>query len=232
MKYLLSIILCLWVSCAWAFPPGFIGAITQRDVVAGGLTSIFNDTFTAGSDVTLASHTSDSGGSWVKNNNVCPTDMSVNSSQGVLIGNSSTACTLYVADVAPASPSYTVYGDIYVSSAVGAEMITARTSKTVATFYYAGLDRTNSLWKINKKVSGATTILNSIAYGGGTGAKSLRLEVSGTSSTVLNLYVNDVLTLTATDTSGDITGAGFAGVFTTESQLSTGSKMTSFEVKQ
>jgi len=29
MRYLLSIILCLWASCSWAFPPGFIGAVTQ-----------------------------------------------------------------------------------------------------------------------------------------------------------------------------------------------------------
>lgn len=33
MRYLLSIILCLWASCSWAFPPGFIGAVTQG---AGG----------------------------------------------------------------------------------------------------------------------------------------------------------------------------------------------------
>ena len=29
MRCLLSIILCLWASCSWAFPPGFIGAVTQ-----------------------------------------------------------------------------------------------------------------------------------------------------------------------------------------------------------
>ena len=29
MRHLLSIMMCLWASCAWAFPSGFIGAITQ-----------------------------------------------------------------------------------------------------------------------------------------------------------------------------------------------------------
>jgi len=28
-RYTLSIILCLWASCAWAFPPGFIGVIAS-----------------------------------------------------------------------------------------------------------------------------------------------------------------------------------------------------------
>jgi hypothetical protein len=35
MRYLLSIILCLWASCVWAFPPGFIGAVTSAGSVAG-----------------------------------------------------------------------------------------------------------------------------------------------------------------------------------------------------
>lgn len=30
-RYLLSIILCLWASCAWAFPPGFIGAVASGE---------------------------------------------------------------------------------------------------------------------------------------------------------------------------------------------------------
>jgi len=33
-KFMLSLILCLWASASWAFPPGFIGAITQG--AAGG----------------------------------------------------------------------------------------------------------------------------------------------------------------------------------------------------
>ncbi len=35
MRYLLSIILCLWAGCAWAFPPGFMGAVTQGSVASG-----------------------------------------------------------------------------------------------------------------------------------------------------------------------------------------------------
>lgn len=38
MRYLLSIILCLWASSAWAFPPGFIGAVTQVTAAPSGLT--------------------------------------------------------------------------------------------------------------------------------------------------------------------------------------------------
>ena len=35
MRYLLSTIFCLWASCAWAFPPGFIGAVTHGAAVTG-----------------------------------------------------------------------------------------------------------------------------------------------------------------------------------------------------
>ena len=35
MRYLLSTIFCLWASCAWAFPPGFIGAVTQGSTAGG-----------------------------------------------------------------------------------------------------------------------------------------------------------------------------------------------------
>lgn len=35
MRYLLSIIFCLWAGCAWAFPPGFIGAVTHGAAVTG-----------------------------------------------------------------------------------------------------------------------------------------------------------------------------------------------------
>lgn len=56
MKYLLSIILCLWAGCAgvsqsWAFPPGFIGAVTQGSVVAGGSkTYLLQESFEFGVD--------------------------------------------------------------------------------------------------------------------------------------------------------------------------------------
>lgn len=35
MRHLLSIMMCLWASCAWAFPPGFIGVVTQGGAVTG-----------------------------------------------------------------------------------------------------------------------------------------------------------------------------------------------------
>ena len=35
MRHLLSIIMCLWASCAWAFPPEFIGAVTHGAAVTG-----------------------------------------------------------------------------------------------------------------------------------------------------------------------------------------------------
>lgn len=38
MKYILSIICCLWASCAMAFPPGFIGAVTH-----GAATAVCDD---------------------------------------------------------------------------------------------------------------------------------------------------------------------------------------------
>lgn len=37
-RYLLSIILCLWASCAWAFPPGFIGAVASGGLPAACVT--------------------------------------------------------------------------------------------------------------------------------------------------------------------------------------------------
>lgn len=48
MRYLLSIILCLWASCAWAFPPGFIGAVTQGAVAGGACETLSTDSYDGG----------------------------------------------------------------------------------------------------------------------------------------------------------------------------------------
>jgi len=55
-KYILSIIFCLWASCAWAFPPGFIGAVTQG-ADADGYTLILNDTLYASDYIAIESYT-------------------------------------------------------------------------------------------------------------------------------------------------------------------------------
>lgn len=55
MRYLSSIIFCLWAGCAWAFPPGFIGAVTQS--ASGGSTSSVSDNFDRGNGALGASWT-------------------------------------------------------------------------------------------------------------------------------------------------------------------------------
>ena len=46
MRYLLSIMLCLLASCAWAFPPGFIRAVTHGSTVSGCSTIVDSSTAT------------------------------------------------------------------------------------------------------------------------------------------------------------------------------------------
>ena len=63
-KITLSLILCLWAASAWAFPPGFIGSITQN-ATGGTSTVVLSDAFDEASDTALASHPPNTGGTWV-----------------------------------------------------------------------------------------------------------------------------------------------------------------------
>ena len=116
----------------------------------------------------------------------------------------------------PASPDYSVEADLHVKSfnTNDAGGVVGRLNSLTHTFYMARWE-TDNTWDIVKWDGSSPSWLDTSSVQpnlvAGT-TYNVRLEISGTSTTTLNLYVNDVLMCTATDSSSPLTGAGRAGI--------------------
>lgn len=124
MNYLLSIILILCCSSAWAFPPGFVGAITQSNsIVSSGISDNF-------STDTSANYTVVTGG------------LSINS--GVAKGSTLYATNTVLHNTSTGSNDHYAQADIELATASGSGVIVgASTPGATSTGYLIVVSATN-----------------------------------------------------------------------------------------
>jgi len=222
MRYLLPIVFCLFTSCAWAFPPGFIGAVTQSGVAApsGPLSS---DTFTGTDGTFLTSHTSDSSHTW--GNIYGAGTLKINSN--TIYETSAGGVNLYYSSFTPSSADYSVKLTV-TGSASGVTMLgpCARVSTSATTGYMSRYD--SGTWSIYAVQSGVVgTAIGSYTGSPLPGPVVAKLTVNGGT---VSLKLDDVERISVTNSS--ISATGRPGIGSYYSSATIWNNVDSFEVTQ
>ncbi len=176
----------------------------------------FGDEFTDAPDIALSTHTFPHGvidGSSLTWASGGAGGLSI-SNQNRVRADSATI-GLYVASAAPMGTDYKVQCDLKRIDLSGGQIsgVVLRYDQTTDTGYIFRWND-NGNWEILKRVAGSnTTVATSSSPGFPVGTThTLRAEVSGTSPTQLEMYVNDTHRGSFTDASSPITTAGNAGL--------------------
>lgn len=188
---------------------GTSGLVSQWRLGESAATATSSDSFTDTSGKALTAHTGEVGATWTHHSG---TASSVITDAGRVRGGGILgAYTIDYVSAVPASADYSVEADFFVKSHLGRDAmgVVGRLSTTATTYYTARWEEADRSWNLVKYVNGAGTYLDyvdnqTVLVGQ---AYRLRLEMIGSA---LRLYVNGVLTASATDTT--ITTAGRAGI--------------------
>ncbi len=174
---------------------------------------VSSDSFTGATATPLTSHTGETGATWTHQGGTSTTEQI--SSENRLRRNG-TGYSIDRASGTPSSPDYSVEADLHVKSALTGDAagVLGRLNTTTGAFYLARWE-TDKTWNIVKWSGGAaswlaTTSVQPDMVAGQT--HRIRLQMSGTTSTSLKLFVNGVQLLSATDATSPFTAAGRAGI--------------------
>ncbi|MDJ0376193.1 LamG-like jellyroll fold domain-containing protein [Cryobacterium sp. PH31-L1] len=196
---------------AVAATSGIVGQWRLGEAAGTGLSS---DSFTGPAGY-LKNHLSEQSVQWTE---LDSTDSRILGGRAMRVG---IGYSLNYLPISRSSANYAVEADLYNASTLAGDVIGLVSRMNTSSYnLYAGgwfgnADGTGA-WRIAEASGGnytlpssATSTAQSALVVGET--YRLRLEVSGTSSTVLNLYVNGVLKASYTDTSSPTTPSGVAG---------------------
>lgn len=180
----------------------------------------FNDTFTTASTTLCTAHTSDSGGTWLHWAGATP-DPSVYASSGGALASGAAGAQVVRASVISTSPDAPVLATAVVDTNVASASfgICSRLNAAGTAGYLAAYGVTSQKWGIYRLGAAlATTVLGTQAGTSSYAAAStpaIEFIVTGTGATVtLELKVNGVSILTATDTSASrIVDVGYPGIW-------------------
>lgn len=186
-----------------------------------------SDSFTGSTGALLTSRAGEMGSTWTLQAGTA--NLETISAQGHAYRNGA-GYAIYRASAVPSSADYSVEADLVVKSGLPATLpgemagVTGRINTATNQFYMARWEEVDNSWNIVKYdngtvswpayVPGEPDLVVGHAY-------RVRLEMSGSTTTTLRLYVNGVLKVTATDTSVPFTGAGRAGIMDGNSAAST-----------
>jgi hypothetical protein len=165
------------------------------------------DTFTGGSDTTLASHAPDVGAAW----SIIGSQTATSKAAGYLTGDSTSASAFYRNTTTPLSADYAVEADVShtVENDTNTVSLAIRLQADGTTYYvlqFSGVDPTGTLKLISNPAN--ATLGSALIPGYVAGrAYRVRLEARGT---LLSVYVDGALLFSATDSG--ISGAGNAGI--------------------
>lgn len=188
------------------------GLLSQWSLGEAATTLTVADTFTGTSTTAITSHSPEIGGAWTFRTGsnfekISTQNRAFRSGTGYSVNSNTT----------PAGTDYAVEADLFPQTLLTGDVagVVARLDTSATPVYYAAIwRRSTNAWSI-VKVSGTT-----VTTLGSTFAQTLtqwqnyrvRLEVSGTSTTTLKLYVQGVLRITSADSATPLTAAGSAGI--------------------
>lgn len=177
-----------------------------------------SDTFTDTAATLLSAHTPSGGGSWSQHASASAT-AAIDSTGGRAQTNSAGTSlnAAYLLSPTPPSADYSVFATIVrVSTGTGnpaCEVIGRGANGTGSTLtcYLAGheINAGTQRWRLRKLVNGSATTLSSTVTATLTQDQAYQVELRMAGTTV-SLYVDGVLTITATDS--DVTAAGLSGL--------------------
>lgn len=169
------------------------------------------DTMTEGSNLTLASHTPDTGGAWAQHPNFTTNTFSVQGGLGYCIGSSSSGTSIYYNNATPPSADYYVEATIQHNGAGASTSLTGvcgRLATGASTMYMAYYNPGTAVWLLEKLVAGTNTQLGSYSTTLAVLTSAVvKLEMIGTA---IKVFIDGVERISVTDSS--ITAAGFAGI--------------------
>jgi hypothetical protein len=222
---------------------GTTGLLSHWRLGEAAASSVSADSFTGTSGTKLTSRAGETGATWT-NLLGGPEDKEKISAEGRAYREGS-KMALLTASGTPASPDYSVAADFYVKSLLANDAVgvVARQQGTGPSlkFYTAGRTMAGA-WSIGEVSNTTLTPLVSATAAPLTVDQTyrVRLDISGTTSTVLTLFVNGVQVLTTTDSNAPLTVAGKAGIVDGASgitgdavtkSVTTGMHLDNFQVK-
>ena len=174
-----------------------------------GESTISSDSFTGAAGDLLTSHIGEIGATWLYQQGSSNTERI--SSENRARRNGAGYAILYTTAIPP-SPDYSVEADLFVKSTLAGDMagVIGRLDTFTNTFYMARWEQANTSWNLVRYSGNVATTLSRV-----TGLPTLtvgatyrvRLAMTGTA---LKLYVNGVLTVSASDTT--LAAVGWAGI--------------------
>ncbi|MBA3781105.1 MAG: LamG domain-containing protein [Nocardioides sp.] len=193
-----------------------------------------SDSFTGASGTLLTNRVGEVGAAWAFQGGSGNTETLSSAGR---VYRSGSGYTRTYSTATPASANYSVEADLYVTSNLANEMVgvIGRLDVSSTSYYLARWQQADASWRIGKVVNGGAVTYPGYVVNQGPlvpgQAYRVRLEMVGTS---LKLYVNGVLTVTATDTA--ITAPGKAGIIdgsdtaTVTKSATTGVHLDNFQV--
>jgi Concanavalin A-like lectin/glucanases superfamily len=172
-----------------------------------GESTISSDSFTDASGTALASHAGEIGATWV--HQAGSATAQITNANRVRRANS-TGYSIDYTTATPPSADYSVEADLVVMSTLTADMagVIGRLNTGSNKFYMARWEQASTSWNLIRYTNGTATNLGGAAGSLTVGATyRVRLSMVGSA---LKLYVNGVLTVSATDS--NFTPAGRAGI--------------------
>jgi hypothetical protein len=192
------------------------GLLSQWRLGEASATLTSSDSYTGTSGTLLTAHTGEIGATWV---NPSGNSNMVIGTQNRAYRNASGYSIMYTT-VTPSSADYSVEADLYYRGAFSANAagVIGRFNTSNTSFYMARWENDNT-WNIVKWSNGAptrlaTTSVQTALVVGET--YRVKLEMSGSTSTLLKLSVNGVQKLSVTDSTAAFTTVGKAGIMAGE----------------
>ncbi len=192
------------------------GLLSHWRLGEGSASLTSSDSFTGTAGTTVTTRNGEIGATWA---NPSGNSNMIISSENRIRRNSS-GYSLVHTTATPPSADYSVEADLYYKGAFGsiAGGVVGRLNTSNTSFYLARWEN-DETWNIVKWSGGApswvgtTAVQPNLTVGE---TYRVRLEMSGSSTTTLKLYVNGVLLLTGTDSVGAFTASGKAGIMAGE----------------
>ena len=194
---------------------GTSGLLSHWRFGEGAATSVSLDSFTGTSGGKLTSRSGETGATWT-NLLGGPEDKETISPEGRAF-RAGNKMALLTASGTPASENYSVAADFHVKSLVTNDSIGVigrqQGTGTSLKYYTAGRS-TGGAWSIGEVSNTTLTPLITATAAPLTAGQTyrVRLEMSGTTTTTLTLFVNGAQVLTVNDTTSPLTAVGKAGI--------------------
>jgi hypothetical protein len=175
-----------------------------------------SDSFTTGTGTGLTTRAGETGATWAFQGGTSSTLEQISSEKRAY--RNGAGYSINYTTATPPSADYSVEADLYVKSTLIGDMagVVGRLNTTTNQFYMARWEAVDSSWNIVQYDNGTPSYPAFVASQPALVVGQvyrIRLEMSGTTTTTLKLYVNGVLTLSTTDSTAPVlTAAGKAGI--------------------